>query len=45
MEVAFEALYADPEAAAAYEAERRAWDVTLLDGLEREPPYDEETGA
>ena len=41
MEAAFEELYADPAAAAAYEAERRAWDVTLLDGREHEPPYAE----
>ena len=42
MEVAFEALYADPVARAAYEAEHREWDVALLDGLEDEPPYYEE---
>lgn len=39
MEVAFERLYADPGAAAAYMAEHRVWDVTLLDGLENEPTY------
>lgn len=32
------ALRADPEAWAAYQAELAAWDVTLLDGLEDEPP-------
>ena len=42
MEAAFEDLYADPEAAAAYMAEHRVWDVTLQDGLENEPPYYEE---
>jgi predicted transcriptional regulator len=45
MEAAFEQLYADPAAAAAYESERREWDVTLLDGLEHEPPSDEEGEA
>ena len=45
MEAAFEELYADPTAAAAYEAERRDWEATLLDGLDREPSYDEEAEA
>ena len=35
----FERLRADPEAWAEYMAEHREWDVTLLDGLEDEPPY------
>jgi predicted transcriptional regulator len=42
MEANFERLNADPEAAAAYLAEHREWDVTLLDGLESEPPYYDE---
>lgn len=41
METAFEHLYADPDAAATYEAEHRGWDVTLLDGLEHEPSAEE----
>lgn len=45
MEAAFEQLYADPEAAAEYESERRAWDATLLDGLENEPSYEDERGT
>jgi hypothetical protein len=45
MEAAFEQLYADPVEAASYEAERRDWDATLLDGLENEPPYYEEGKA
>jgi hypothetical protein len=39
METSFEQLRADPEAWADYLAEQREWDVTLLDGLENEPPY------
>jgi hypothetical protein len=42
METAFEQLFSDPEARAEYLAEHRDWEVTLLDGLENEPPYDEE---
>lgn len=42
METAFEQLYADPDAAATYEAEHREWDVTLLDGLDHDPAYYEE---
>jgi predicted transcriptional regulator len=45
METAFEQFRADPEAWAEYMAEHREWDVTLLDGLEDEPPYYEEEGA
>lgn len=45
MEAAFEQLYADPDSAADYEADRRGWDATLLDGLEKEPPYDDEAGT
>jgi hypothetical protein len=37
LEAAYDQLYADPDAAAAYEAETAAWDVTLLDGLENDP--------
>jgi predicted transcriptional regulator len=45
MEEAFETLYADPVARAEYEAERKEWDATLLDGLESDPPYYEEDEA
>ena len=45
MEAAFEELYADPVARAEYEAERKEWEATLLDGLEDEPPYYEEGDA
>ena len=38
----YERLYADPAAAAAYEAETTIWDATLQDGLEDEPPYYQE---
>ena len=37
LEAAYERLYADPAAAAAYEAETTAWDITLLDGLDNDP--------
>lgn len=37
MDAAYERLYADPVAAAEYEAETAVWDVTLLDGLENDP--------
>jgi predicted transcriptional regulator len=37
LEAAYEQLYADPAAAAEYEAETAAWDATLLDGLETDP--------
>jgi predicted transcriptional regulator len=40
----YERLYADPAAAAAYEAETTVWDATLQDGLEDEPPYDQQEG-
>lgn len=39
--VACAALKADPEAWADYQRECAAWDVTLADGLEEEPPFDE----
>jgi predicted transcriptional regulator len=45
METAFEELRADPEAWDEYLAEHREWDVTLLDGLENEPPYYDDEGA
>jgi predicted transcriptional regulator len=45
METAFEELRADPEAWDKYLAEHREWDVTLLDGLENEPPYYDDEGA
>ena len=37
MDAAYERLYADPVAAAEYEAGTAVWDVTLLDGLENDP--------
>lgn len=37
LDAAYERLYADPAAAAEYEAETAVWDVTLLDCPEKEP--------
>lgn len=36
---AYERLRADPKEWKGYLVEAREWDVTLLDGLEDEPPY------
>ena len=38
----FARLRQDPEAWAGYKREFEAWDVTLMDGLENEPPYYED---
>ena len=41
-QTASEALKADPKALADYRQEMAEWDVTLADGLEMEPPFDDE---
>jgi hypothetical protein len=45
VETDFEQLRASPEAWAEYMSEHREWDVTLLDGLENEPPYYDDEGV
>lgn len=47
MRKSFEALREDPVAWKEYMDEMAAWDVTLMDGLEDEPPFiiDDETSS
>ena len=41
----FARLRSDPDAWADYKREVEAWDATLMDGLEHEPPYDDADDA
>lgn len=42
MHESYERLRADPEAWKSYQDDIRAWDATLMDGLEDEPEWDDE---